>query len=328
MSTLRVSKFQPVRFKTVQFFRVKKLSRLLLGAALVFSFSIGIESCRKINEATELGGGLIPPVDNINTFADTLDVLADNQVWSDSTQVFSNDELALGYVQDPEFGDSRANIYYSFGPQVFNAYPFGNRDSLLVSSGLRYDSVVLSLGVTSIQGDSFSTQRVRVFEIDPNSRFTDSVYFTNNTPEFDVAGGELGTADYVPARLRDSVRIDRVGDTTYATNTLRIKLNQGSPFIERLINGDSLTTYRNFGIFYSQFRGLAIRSEQMGNAFTYFNMVDSSRTKLTVYYKIKRNGVYVSTSYSFYHGLLPAVSKAPAEPFAPVAVRPILSAAA
>ena len=51
--------------------------------AIVFS------ACRKINEATELGGGLIPPVDNINTFDTYLDCTGISMIFSDYHNKFA-----------------------------------------------------------------------------------------------------------------------------------------------------------------------------------------------------------------------------------------------
>jgi len=53
---------------------VKYKFPVLSFIAIVASVAILISGCRKINESTELGGGLIPPVDNINTFDPTLTV--------------------------------------------------------------------------------------------------------------------------------------------------------------------------------------------------------------------------------------------------------------
>jgi hypothetical protein len=307
MATLRVSSSLPVSFKTVQLFRVKKFSWLLLSAALVLSFGLGIQSCRKINEATALGGNLVPAVDNINTFADTLDVTIKNEDWRDSTQLYSNDELALGYIgNDPEFGNTLGNIYFNFSPSNFQQYPFYNKDSVIVNNGNRFDSAVLSLAVTNLYGDSSQQQRVRVFEIDPNAGFTDSVYYTTRAQDFATTGPELGNRLYTPRSISDSVRFIRGRDTGYTVNTLRINLAGASAFVNRLVNADTNIVYRNYGLFYSNFAGLALKSDAIGNGLSYFNLADSARTKLTVYYRVKRNGVIDTTFATFYHGLFGA----------------------
>ena len=61
---------------------------------------IGFLSCKKINEATELGGDLIPVVDNVNTFEVALSAISNNQrfniPFSDTTKVFYDDFVAPG----------------------------------------------------------------------------------------------------------------------------------------------------------------------------------------------------------------------------------------
>ncbi|MBP6590606.1 MAG: hypothetical protein KA229_10910, partial [Chitinophagaceae bacterium] len=54
-----------------------------------------ISSCRRINDFTDVGGGLIPPIDNINTFDSSLRVQAFNDTFgilNDSLRVISTDQ--------------------------------------------------------------------------------------------------------------------------------------------------------------------------------------------------------------------------------------------
>ncbi len=70
-------------------------------------------SCTKI-DTTELGQGLIPVVDNINTFDTTIDVIVNNfdSVSSECDSVIASDLHALGVIDnDPYFGKTYANIY-------------------------------------------------------------------------------------------------------------------------------------------------------------------------------------------------------------------------
>ncbi|RYZ21212.1 MAG: DUF4270 family protein [Chitinophagaceae bacterium] len=285
---------------------MKNYKRLLLGTAMVLTFGIGIESCRKINEATVLGNGLVPAVDNINTFADTLTVnIEDQDLWSDSTQIGPNDQIPLGTIlNEPEFGKSKADIYFSLAPGNFDNYPFYHKDSLIVgSSGLRYDSADLFLGYTSIYGDSMTNQVAHVHDIAQNAGFNYNNSYTTKAPEFNV-NAELGNATYKPGRLQDSIRLIRKRDTTYYKNTLRIPLGTASSFINRLIDADPDQVYSDYASFYRQFPGIAIRSDNnTGKAFTYFNLIDSTRTRLRIYFRVKRNGVIDTTSVDFYHGL-------------------------
>jgi hypothetical protein len=108
--------------------------------AIVASVAIVFSGCKKINEATELGGGLIPPIDNINTFETFLDIETDNLLFADTTKVYFNDDLALGHISnDPEFGVTHADAYFNISSSNYFTYPFINRDSVTI------DSVILSL---------------------------------------------------------------------------------------------------------------------------------------------------------------------------------------
>ncbi|MEN9525507.1 MAG: hypothetical protein RLZZ256_891, partial [Bacteroidota bacterium] len=81
---------------------------------------VALSSCTRINESTQLGGDLIPPVDNINTFEAFLTTEADNRNLLDTTKVYFNDELALGHINDPEFGSTHADAYFNIShPNYF-----------------------------------------------------------------------------------------------------------------------------------------------------------------------------------------------------------------
>jgi len=284
---------------------VNKFRWQALSVALVFSFGLGIISCRKINEATELGGGLIPAVDNINTFDTILEVQTDNRLWMDSTRIYSNDEVALGRISnDPEFGKTHANLYFNIGPRSYQSNPFINRDSIV---GI--DSAVLTLSMAAIYGDSSSPQTVRVFEVDANSGFRDSVYYTTSAPDFATNGLELGSRTFMPRELRDSVRFIRGRDTSRTFNTLRIRLNTTSGLIPRLTTYTVDNAYRDYPSFYTAVRGLAVKVDEnnASNALTYFNLVDSARSKLVVYFRVRaENGRIDTTAANFYHGLFGA----------------------
>src|SRR5438874_11944841 len=105
---------------------------------IFFLFSVFFLACTKI-DTTSLGSGLIPAVDNVHTFEMTLTLNTDNILFNDSTKMLSSDDLPLGYTNDPEFGQTKGDIYFSIMPPTFGAYPFGKKDSLVM------DSVILSL---------------------------------------------------------------------------------------------------------------------------------------------------------------------------------------
>ena len=115
---------------------------LTLGALIVAVLVLFL-SCRKINEATTLGGGLIPVVDNIYTFDTTLDVFAYNDTFTiaNDTTIYDNSFTHfLGQINnDPFFGKTDAKLFLELKPSSYK-YTFSD-----VADSLHLDSVVLIL---------------------------------------------------------------------------------------------------------------------------------------------------------------------------------------
>ncbi len=277
---------------------MKKNYSVLLFFAIITSVTFLFSACKKLNESTELGGGLIPAVDNIKTFETYLDVITDNKDFQDTTKVYYNDNLAVGHIStDPEFGSTHADAYFNISSSFYPYYPFINKDSVDI------DSVVLSLSYNSYYGDTNSAQTIRVFEIAPSAPFTDtSLYKYDQTP-FQLTGGQLGSKTFLVKNLKDSVLHIRKRDTTKLVNVIRIPMpNQLGV---RLAGYDTTSTangaYRNDSVFKSLFRGLAIKADNSGNALTYFTPADKSKTKLTVYFRVTKNGIRDTLSFDYFH---------------------------
>src|SRR5258705_850795 len=146
----------------------RALTGLIITATLIFFIS-----CKKINEVTDLGGDLIPPVDNINTFDTTLTVEAYNDLFTlggsvadtlkeDSIRSHYSNEQFLGLINaDPLFGKTDAQMYFELKPAVF-PHSFPNKPTL---DSLFLDSVVLVLDYVETYGDSNAVQTVTVSEI-------------------------------------------------------------------------------------------------------------------------------------------------------------------
>ena len=65
---------------------------------------------------------------------------ADNRNLLDTTKVYFNDELALGHINDPEFGSTHADAYFNISHPNYFFYPYYNRDSVKMDS-VKIDSV-------------------------------------------------------------------------------------------------------------------------------------------------------------------------------------------
>lgn len=74
---------------------MKNIKRVFPFIATVTAVAILFSGCRKINDATTLGDGLIPPVDNITTFETFLPVESDNLLYNDTNKVYYADLHAL-----------------------------------------------------------------------------------------------------------------------------------------------------------------------------------------------------------------------------------------
>ena len=69
-------------------------------------------SCTKL-DTTNLGSDLLPIVDNVNTFADTFFINAQQKEYEDTTYVVNSDDHALGNISnDPLFGKTTANARF------------------------------------------------------------------------------------------------------------------------------------------------------------------------------------------------------------------------
>ncbi len=250
--------------------------------AIITIVAIVFSSCKKINEATELGGGLIPPVDNINTFDTALTVQAFQNVFgtgNDSVYLAKNDEYFLGKINnDPFFGKTDARLFLEFKPPFYKYYFLNKPDSLKI------DSIVLVLDYQGTYGDTNTAQTINVYELDPTNKFkSDSSYLIReNTLSY---SNLLGSRTFFPRSLKDSVKA--FADTT--SKQLRIKLNNS--FGTRLLAYDSSGTgaYGSDSLFGTKFRGFALQSMNTGNAVMSFNLAGAN-TKLAIYYKYNKGG--------------------------------------
>ena len=256
---------------------------VLTFSVFIFSF-IFILSCKKINEATELGNGLIPAVDNVTTFDTTLLVETYNDLFTilnDSTKSSRGNQHFLGEITnnailgDPLFGKTEASIFVELKP-TFYPFQFIRKDSLTI------DSVVLVLSYRETYGDTTDDFNVNVYEIEASKNFkTDSFYLVSQRP-FAGQGPLLGSRNnIVPNTMDDSVSLFR----EKSNNQLRIPLDNS--FGTRLLNYDT-SVYKTDSTFRVQFRGFEITASG-GNSLLGFQLTDTN-TKLAIYYHFKTAG--------------------------------------
>ncbi|MCH3798740.1 hypothetical protein LZB29_08860, partial [Campylobacter jejuni] len=85
-----------------------------LRKRFVFSFLIIliVAGCTRIT-STDLGSGLIPPIDGVITKDTLLDVITDNFDDPDTAWVYRSDMHVLGAItNDPLFGKTKAAMYF------------------------------------------------------------------------------------------------------------------------------------------------------------------------------------------------------------------------
>ncbi|MBL7739815.1 MAG: DUF4270 domain-containing protein [Chitinophagaceae bacterium] len=256
--------------------------------ALVTGLVIILNSCKKINESTELGGDLIPPIDNINTFDTTLSVEAYNDLFTlggtdplkeDSLRSNYADEQFLGRIDnDIFFGKTEAEMYFELKPE-FYPFTFRNRPD-----SIYFDSVVLVLDYVETYGDSMAAQTLSVSEITSNFR-VDTSYIIRKNSDITTGASLAAPATIIPAGLDDSVKVFL--DTT--KSQLRIRLDDA--FGQKLLNtfdtssaNGKLNAYSTDSAFKSYFKGFAIKSTVAGNALMGFNL-QGENTKLAIYYR-------------------------------------------
>jgi len=253
-----------------------------------------VSSCRKLNEATDLGGGVIPGADGVNTFDTTLTSLqAYNHIFDpikDSVRVgLTNDQILGNISNDPFFGKTNAKMFLQLKPQT---YPWSfsgiyNKDSLYI------DSVVLVLGWNGNYGDTNVSQKVTVKEISPFSDFRVDSFYTIRDPG-PLTTTVLGTKTFNPSNLKDSVKAFR--DTT--AGQLRIRLDNS--FGQRLLNYDTAHAYANDSAFNTYFKGFAIEADQsLGNGLMAFGIYNNTNTKLAIYYRYTKGG-QVDTTVDYF----------------------------
>jgi hypothetical protein len=255
--------------------------------------------CNKL-DTTSIGGDLLPAVDNVHTFADTLAITTTQQVYNpDSTVVTRTEDQAFGHTVDPLLGrTTTAGIYFQLKPTFFPYYLGNPADTLNFFPGVGLDSVVLCLKYKSFYGDSTIPLDVDVREI-LDVTFRDSVNKPNmvgsNPP---ALGNVIGGTSINVATLGDTVHYRDNKDSSI--NVIRIRLND--TWAQHLFTQDSFSFHTGINAFYSDsvfrrfYNGLAVvpRSGGSGNQLIYVNLADPA-TRIEIHFRRENAGVLDTT---------------------------------
>jgi len=249
---------------------MRKLSWIAI-AILFFIFG-----CTKI-ETTDIGSGLIPPIDGVTTLDTTLDVITTNSVdpTNDSLRVYKSDDHVIGVINnDPLFGKTTATAYFELKPSSYKfSFPGG--------TSISPDSAVLILSYKGVYGDSSIAQNWEVRELSEalnrDSAYPVSTQFTG--------GNILGSKNIDITTFNDSVNYGFEN----ASNQIRIKLDPA--FANRMIKQYDSTdnnAYESDSLFRLNFKGFSVSpaAGSAGNALIRINLLDTN-TKLALFYNYK-----------------------------------------
>ncbi len=255
-------------------------------AAFFGSLIILLTACTKIS-STDIGTGLIPAVDGVNTRDTTISVYAKN-AGTDTISPTLSQLHVVGNIDDPLFGKTDARINFQLSLPSSNFMFENTKDHLTL------DSVVLVLSYNGIWGDSNNLVYLHVNELDNNQSFLPDTslgqydpYIAgykgtyDNTVEFAATSTLTNTAAVVnPKRLKDSIRVFRDS----GINTIRIKLNDA--FGRRLLDYDTLNAYKSDSTFHNYLKGLQVYADPaapVSNSLLKIGLQDAN-TKLALYY--------------------------------------------
>ena len=274
-----------------------------LSGFLVFSGT----GCTKI-DTTTLGSDLIPAVDNVSTFADTMYPSGTNFLFADSTRLLATDNHLLGSISnDPVFGTTHSDLYLELKPTFYPYFFGGAKDTIdpAITSGVGFDSAVLCIQVKGIYGDSLAPQRFSVYLLNQSTgNFKDSSYRINFTPDQPL-GQLIGQQTVIPASVKNYTYLPAPQGKKDSVN-FQVRIPLSSAFLSALVsNLDTSSTstgiYRSDSLFKAQIKGFAIKTDRdsRSNGLLYSNVTDG-KTRLEVHFR-RRNFNRIDTTYSAFY---------------------------
>ena len=197
----------------------------------------------------------------------------------DSIRSDENYYNLLGNSDDPVFGKNSASFYTQIRLSSNNVN-FGTNPVC--------DSMILSLAYSSVYGDTFAKQTVKVYEL-AQDIYKDSIYYSNR--DFLTTGTPLAIKTFSPD-IKDSVVLGGDSSLKYAPQ-LRISLNSLG---QRFINASGSTSLSDNTNFLKFFKGFYLTSTSASGegSIINFNLLNP-QSKVTLYYHNSKD----TTSYKF-----------------------------
>lgn len=238
-------------------------SKSLIKALAVCTGFFSLVACKE-NSISKSNPSLIPPVDNINTFAKSASdfdiIFSHGKTDAIITSSFTYDHngsatplnaVAIGAYTDPFFGQTVASAHLQLTPYS---------PSFKFPADAVIDSAVLVLPyiVANVAGNYYGdTDAVNTWNIYKNDEVMEKskVYYSSD----DIDAGQLigsGTVSYHNFKSGTKRILAATNDTTSAQ--LRIKLNQS--FAAEVFAADS-TVFKSTTAFFDYFKGITIKPE-------------------------------------------------------------------
>jgi len=212
--------------------------RLLIGFVVIL---VTIWSCKR---QSDFGLDILPKDDliSINNVVIKDDVSSFIFI-DDSVRTDEPAKSLLGSFNDPVFGTSTIDFAAQFRLQLFPDYGVNPTA----------DSINLYLYYRVIYGDTLTTQKIRVFELE-SPLDIDADYYQDVNLKSLASNKLLGELDFTPTVSLDTL----YSDTLYQLLTIPLDIS----LAERLIVADSLQMINN-DVFLEYFKGLYIETEKV-----------------------------------------------------------------
>ncbi|NOR76566.1 MAG: DUF4270 family protein [Draconibacterium sp.] len=209
--------------------------QFLIGFLALF---ITITSCK---EQSNFGMEIFPKDDLISVKNVVVkDEISSFMFRDDSVRTDESARSLLGSFDDPVFGTTTVDFATQFRLQFFPDY----------GESPHADSVLLYLYYRSIYGDTLTTQKLKVYELE-SSLDVDASYYHDVDLKSLASDYLLGEAEYTPRVSLDTL----YADTLYQLIIIPLDIS----LAEKLISADS-TQMINNDVFLEYFKGLYIES--------------------------------------------------------------------
>lgn len=264
--------------------------------SLIVILGFFIVSCTKL-DTTTIGSDLIPDVDNINTFADTLDLITVQGVFDgvnqDSTKLNLSDNYIIGKLYDPLLGSTEASLFLQLKPSFYPYHIGVNVNDSIV----QIDSVVLCLSYRSFWGDSLTPIQLKVYDVPANANglwdSINSLCPITYSPGINTSISATKSIDIPGLKA-----YTKLGTSDSVNNQIRIKLS--NDFRDKLFSRDTVSSspnnaFKSDSLFRLFNNGFAIVANS-GNGILYVNILDD-KTRLELHYK-KKSMVSIDSTYS------------------------------